>query len=161
MNDLLFSDDIISERYDNKGSLNPLTTYTLTILSNILGSIISYIAVKLTTFVPFLELLAREKMKEQDYVEQLKIMLKIIKCRLIVYFIYEFVMMSTYLYFLSAFCSVYKASQWNWFTNGITSNFISFLFTLGLTFLITIFRFCGLYFNSEKMYNIFIYLNDN
>ena len=40
MNALLFSDDIISERYDNKGSLNSVTTYTLTILSNILGNII-------------------------------------------------------------------------------------------------------------------------
>ena len=53
-------------------------------------------------------------------------------------------MMTVYLYFLCAFCSVYKASQWNWFTNGITSNVLSFLTTLGITLLITLCRFIGL-----------------
>ena len=161
MNALLFSDDIISERYDNKGSLNPLTTYTLTIVSNILGNIISIIAVKLTSFSPSLELLARERMKEKDYVEHLKKILKVIKCKLILYFIYVFTMMIVYLYFLCAFCSVYKASQWNWFTNGITSNVLSFLTTLGITLLITLCRYIGLHCNSERIYNISLYLNDN
>ena len=120
------------DRYDNKGSLNPLTTYTLTILSNILGNIICIIAVKLTSFSPSLELLAQERMKEKNYVEHLKKMLNM------------FTMMTVYLYFLCAFCSVYKASQWNWFTNGITSNVLSFLTTLGITLLITLCRFIGL-----------------
>ena len=161
MNALLFSDDIISERYDNNGSLSPLTTYTLTILSNILGSIISIIAIKLTSFASPLELLLRERMKEKEYINHLKILLKIIKCKLIFFFIYEFTMMIVYLYFLCAFCSVYKASQWNWFTNGITSNVLSFLTTLGITLLITLCRYIGLKCNSEKIYNISLYLNNN
>ena len=149
------------DRYDNKGSLNPLTTYTLTILSNILGNIICIIAVKLTSFSPSLELLAQERMKEKNYVEHLKKMLNVIKCKLILYFIYMFTMMTVYLYFLCAFCSVYKASQWNWFTNGITSNVLSFLTTLGITLLITLCRFIGLHCNLERIDNISLYLNDN
>lgn len=161
MNALLFSDDIIAERYDNNGSLNPLTTYTLTILSNILGSIITMIAVKLTSFSGSLELLAREHMKEKEYIEHLKIMIKIIKVKLILFFIYEFVMMSVYLYFLCAFCAVYKASQWNWFTNGITSNVISLLTSLGIALVISILRFLGISCNSERLYNMSLYLNSN
>ena len=70
-------------------------------------------------------------------------------------------MMTVYLYFLCAFCSVYKASQWNWFTNGITSNVLSFLTTLEITLVITLCRFIGLHCNSERIYNISLYLNDN
>ena len=69
MNALLFSDDIISEKYHNKGKLNPLTTYSLSFLSNVLGYLISYIAVKLTSFTRLLELLAIEHIKEKDYIE--------------------------------------------------------------------------------------------
>ena len=161
MNALLFSDDIISERYDNQGSLSPVTTYTLTILSNVLGSIITMIAVKLTTFSGSLELFAKEHMKEKEYIEHLKVMIKIIKIKLILFLGYEFVMMTVYLYFLSAFCAVYKASQWNWFTNGITSNVISLLTAFGITLVISILRFLGISCNSERLYNISLYLNSN
>ena len=161
MNALLFSDDIISERYDNQGSLSPVTTYTLTILSNVLGSIITMITVKLTTFSGSLELFAKEHMKEKEYIEHLKVIIKIIKIKLVLFLGYEFVMMTVYLYFLSAFCAVYKASQWNWFTNGITSNVISVLTALGITIVISILRFLGISCNSERLYNMSLYLNSN
>ena len=115
----------------------------------------------MSTFAPSLELLARERMKEKDYIEHLKIIIRVIKCKLIFFFIYEFTMMIVYLYFLSAFCSVYKASQWNWFTNGITSNILSFITSLGITLVITLCRFIGIHCNSETIYNISLYLNDS
>ena len=157
MNALLFSDDIISQRYKNKGSLNPITTYSLSIISNILGYIISVIAVKLTSFPSLLELFATERVKEKEYVQKLNLILKAIKIKLIMFFLYEIGMVLIYLYFLSIFCSVYKASQMNWFTHEITSNFLSFAFTLGICILISIFRFLGLYCSSEHIYNISLF----
>ena len=159
MNALLFSDDIISEKYHNKGKLNPLTTYSLSFLSNVLGYLISYIAVKLTSFTRLLELLAIEHIKEKDYIENLKIIIKAIKVKITLFFIYEIGMMIMYLYFLSIFCSIYQASQWNWFTNSIMSNLLSLLYTLGLSVIISVCRFIGLYCNSETIYNISLYLN--
>ena len=130
MNALLFSDDIISERYHNNEELNPLTTYSLSLLSNVLGYLISYIAVKLTSFTRLLELLAIEHIKEKDYIKNLNRIIKTIKVKITLFFIYEISMMIVYLYFLSIFCSVYKANQWNWFTNSLMSNLLSLLYTL-------------------------------
>ena len=159
MNALLFSDDVISERYHNQGELNPLTTYALSFLSNLLGCLISYIAVKLTSFTTLLELLAIEHIKEKDYIQKLKEIMYTIKVKITLFFIYEISMMIVYLYFLSIFCSVYKASQWNWFTNGIMSNLLSFLYTVILSVTISVCRFIGIYCHSESIYNISLYLN--
>ena len=125
-----------------------------------MGYIISFIAVKLTSFPSLLELFALERVKEKEYVKKLNLIFKAIKIKLIMFILYEIGMMLIYLYFLSIFCSVYKASQMNWFTNGITSNFLSFAFTLGICILISIFRFLGLYCNSEHIYNISLFLNN-
>ena len=75
------------------------------------------------------------------------------------FFIYEIGMMIMYLYFFSIFCSIYQASQWNWFTNSIMSNLLSLLYTLGLSVIISVCRFIGLYCNSDTIYNISLYLN--
>ena len=160
INALLFSDDVISQRYKNKGHLNPVTTYSLSIISNIVSSIICIIGVKLTNFSGTLELFAQEHQKEKEYVEKLKAILKIIRNKIILFFIYEFAMMGMYFYFMMIFCAVYKGSQLNWFTNGLTSNLLSLLTTLGISVLISILRYIGLYCNSERIYNISLYLNN-
>ena len=113
INALLFSDDVISQRYKNKGHLNPVTTYSLSIISNIVSSIICIIGVKLTNFSGTLELFAQEHQKEKEYVEKLKAILKIIRNKIILFFIYEFAMMGMYFYFMMIFCAVYKGSQLN------------------------------------------------
>ena len=69
-------------------------------------------------------------------------------------------MMGMYFYFMMIFCAVYKGSQLNWFTNGLTSNLLSLLTTLGISVLISILRYIGLYCNSERIYNISLYLNN-
>lgn len=124
MNALLFSDDIISQRYNNGGHLNPLTEYALSIISNIVSNIICIIAVKLTSFASTLELFAQEHDKEKVYVEQLNKLLKIIKRKVMLYCIYQLLMTCMNFYFLTIFCAVYKGSQWNWFKNGIMSNLL-------------------------------------
>ena len=160
MNALLFSDDVISQRYHNEGKLNPLTEYALAILSNIVSNVICVIAVKLTSFSQILELFALEHFNEKVYVNKLKMILKRIKRKVVLFFIYEFAMMGGYFYFLTIFCAVYKGSQWNWFTNGITSNVISIITTFCISILISLLRYIGLRCNIERVYYISLYLNN-
>ena len=66
MNAILFSDDIISQRYQNKGSLSLVTTLILTLLSNIIGFIISVIPSRLSNFSFALQYLKNEN-KKNDF----------------------------------------------------------------------------------------------
>ena len=50
INALLFSDDVISQKYNNGGEISPVTTYLLSILSNILSLFISSMMFKLTNY---------------------------------------------------------------------------------------------------------------
>ena len=98
-------------------------------------------------------------MKEKDEIEHLNKSFKVIKIKLVLFFVFEFVMMLVYIYFLCVFCSVYSASQWNWFTNSFTSVGLSMLQSFGTSLIISGFRFIGLYCKSEKTYNVSLYLN--
>ena len=152
MNALLFSDDVISQRYHNEGKLNLLTEYALSILSNIVSNVICIIAVKLTSFSQILELFALEHFNEKVYINKLNMILRGIKRNVILFFVFEFAMMGGYFYFLTIFCAVYKGSQWNWFTNGITSNVISIITTFCISILISVLRYIGLKCNIERVY---------
>ena len=153
MNALLFSDDVISQRY-RKGKINPFTTIILTILSNVLGSILAVIPSRLSNFGPVLEMFSTEPKKEKIYIMKLRKIMKIIKYKIIIYYIFIFNMIVIYLYFLCSFCNVYRGSQWNWFKNGITSILMSFLSSFINCLVITLLRYIGLYCNSKSMYNI-------
>ena len=74
------------------------------------------------------------------------------------FFSFEFVFMIAFVYFLSAFCAVYHSSQWNWFSNSITSIVISLIITLATTLVISLLRWIGIYCKNEKIYNTSLYL---
>ena len=57
INALLFSDDVISQKYNSNGKLSTLTSLVLSVLSNILSFIITYIIKKLTYYSETIELL--------------------------------------------------------------------------------------------------------
>ena len=67
--------------------------------------------------------------------------------------------MIPFVYFISVFCAVYHASQWNWFTNGLTSILLSLSITIGTAFIVTILGYIGLKCNIEIAYNFSIYLS--
>ena len=60
MNALLYSDDVFSLKYHNNGSLDFITSLSLSLISNIVTSIPSYIFQKLTNYHEFLQLLIQE-----------------------------------------------------------------------------------------------------
>ena len=154
MNAILFSDDIISQRYQNKGSFSLVTTLILTLLSNIIGFIISVIPSRLSNFSFALQHLKSENKKKIIF--HLYNLLRIIKLKLILFFFYQFIMMLIYLYFLCSFCSVYQSSQWNWFKNGLIGIGTSLAITIGINILICVFRTIGIHFNY-----LFILTNNN
>ena len=51
MNCILYSDDVVSEKYNNNGELSMVTTLTLSIISNIISSFIVFIISYLVNYV--------------------------------------------------------------------------------------------------------------
>ena len=157
MNGLLFTDEVISQRYHND-EISFLTTFVLTVLSNIASFIIVFFISKLSNF-SVIDIIEENS---NTFTKLLKLFGKVItfvKVKLYIYFIVVLILIPIYLYFLCIFCIVYHSSQWNWFSNSFVSVGLSVLYSLGNTFIITFFRFLGLYFKSEKTYNISLYLN--
>ena len=161
MNALLFSDDYISQRYQNQGNLDFFSSLFLSVLSNIVSYIIIYIVVKLTYYSPAFELLSQKTNRETTVIKSYKKIIWLIKVKIYLYFFLVFIMSLSFIYFLGLFCDIYNGSQWNWFTNSFQSVGISLLTSIGLSILISFIRFLGLWINSEKVYNIYLYLNRN
>ena len=159
MNAVLFSDDVISQKYNNKGEISLVTTYTLSIVSNIISYLLSLIVFKLTHFAYLFEFIEQELANPNKNAEKYNKIVSKVKCRLYVFFIIMFPITMVVFYYLVIFCNVYSASQKNWFTNSVTSLFISLLTSIAMSLLITIFRYIGLKCRSEKAYNISLYLN--
>ena len=157
MNGLLFTDEVISQRYHND-EISFLTTFFLTVLSNIASFISVFVISKWSNF-SVIDIIEENS---NTFTKLLKLFGKVItfvKVKLYIYFIVVLILIPIYLYFLCIFCIVYHSSQWNWFSNSFVSVGLSVLYSLGNTFIITFFRFLGLYFKSEKTYNISLYLN--
>ena len=156
MNALLFSDEIISERYANEGNLSTLSTLILTVFSDALSFILVYIVTKLTYYAPPLEILSQNSQGRRTIYKNLGKVMMLIKCKTYIYFCVVFLLTPLYLYFLSSFCAVYHAS---WFSNSFLSFVISLISSFAMTFMVTALRFFGLWVQSEKIYNMSLYLN--
>ena len=159
INALLFSDDVISQKYNNGGEISPVTTYLLSILSNILSLFISSMMFKLTNYSFLFEFIASYSNTKTHLFKHLGTMIPCIKAKLFIYFTLSFTFSLGFMYYLICFCNLYKASQVNWFTNSITSLIISFLTTLGISLVIALCRYIGLKCHSKKFYNMSLYLN--
>ena len=64
----LFSEDVISQKYNNDGNISKRTTLILSFISNAIGYLISSIVVKLIHFSPALELYSKEQKRENEYI---------------------------------------------------------------------------------------------
>ena len=159
MNALLFSDDVISKKYHNQGTISMWTTLSLTVLSNIFSYIVAAIIKRLINYSSVLELLMDNMKAKHCFYRKGKMILKLIEIKLIIFYVLIEIIVLLCFYYIAVFCAVYSGSQWSWFSNSLISIGISLLTSLGLCLLISFFRYLGLKMNSENIYNVSLYLN--
>ena len=159
MNALLFTDDVISQKFHN-GSVKTTTTIFLSILSNILSYCLSYYIVKYSTFsFVFEEVKLQIKDEKQFMMMQYKLY-KIIRNRLIIFFTLELILLLGCIYYVIIFCTIYHQSQVNWLIDCLSSFGISILSSFAMSLLVSLLRYIGLRLNSDRIYNIAKYLNE-
>ena len=67
LNCFLYTDDVVSEKYHNNGSIGFFTSLTLSFMSNIFSSIIAYFISKLVDYSELLEFILKDSIKQKEY----------------------------------------------------------------------------------------------
>ena len=151
LNALLYSDDVVSQKYNNGGSLNFVTILGLGFFANFIGNIICKSLEKLTLYNFPLEGLVKE-VKDKKKFKLLEKMIKIIKKRLAMFFALQFVLTMLCSYYLYVFCNVYGASQVSLFVNYVTGIAQSLFISVGIAVGIAIARYFGLKLKIKYLY---------
>ena len=88
-NAILFSDDIISEKYNNGGEMNKYSSIGLNIISSIISSLLSSLIDKLITYSSLFEGLLKEKKFTDIFWIKMNKYIRVVKVRLGLFCIIE------------------------------------------------------------------------
>ena len=154
INCFIYSDDEVSEKYHNNGSLTMVTSLSLSFLSNILSNIIVFIISKLTNFSEILDILIKDVREKEIYNWNIVRIKKYIRIKLFIFYSIQFISLICMIYYLFVFCAVYHNSQISIGLNYFYGILESFAISLVLAFNTTILRYISLKFKLSRLYNI-------
>ena len=158
-NTLLFTDEIVSRKYHNNGELELLTTIILSLLSNILSSIICY-------YLDYSKLIEERfeqiiEMKRALYYHRiLDQFLTKLKIKICLFIIKEILIIIITFYYIITFCILYSFSKKNLLYNYLTSLLEQIIKTFIICIIISILRKGSLNFSNRYIYNTSKYIND-
>ena len=158
-NTLLYSDEVVSSKYHSNGKLDFIVTLTLSILSNIITSIIDYYSNYSEGIEERLDLIMELKNKEY-YLKNMEIFMKYLKIKFFFFFLIELLIVFGSFYYIVIFCIVYSYSRKSLFINYLMSLLESFITSVAITILILVTRLIGLKCLNNKSYNVSKYINN-
>ena len=158
LNCFLYTDDVVSEKYHNNGSLSMFTSFSLSIISNIISSIFCAIISNLADYSEIFESIIINVKNGKKYLENIIRFSKYIRIRLACFYILEIIFIIIMTYYLFIFCTVYHHSQISILINYIIGVLTSLAFSLGITIIITILRIISIKCNSSALYNTSKYI---
>ena len=159
MNAILFSDDAISQKYNNGGEMNKATSLSLSIISSLIGKLFTWLIQKMLIYSTVFDILIKEEKVYKKYIKKIKECLRYIICKFVTYYIFLISIHLFALYNNTLFCGVYQGSQKNWVMDFILGIGLS-LIEVGISCLvISVFRFLSLKCKWEYLYNLSVYIN--
>ena len=159
MNALLYSDDIISQKYHNNGQLELITSIFLSLTSNIISSIIVWAIKGITSYDEILRYITQEI--KHDYLFQTNFIkyFKLVKLKAFIYYIISFILSISIIYYLYLFCEIYNKSQISLLINYLLGIIESLIFSLSISIIICILRICSIKYKLKAIYRTSVYLN--
>ena len=121
LNALFYTDEYISDAYHNDGVLDFVSGLPKAIYSFVATLITTNLLKMLSNSKSELMKVIRNHEKYKNYINIINIKLKKLRIKLIVYFILVFLLDSFFLYYVTAFCAVYRNSQMYWFMGCLES----------------------------------------
>ena len=160
LNALLYSDEVVSQKYHNNGDLEFTTSLTLSLLSNIISSLAIFIIKKLTHYSSYLSILVNDIQKEKYFLFMFNKIYKCIKIKEFSFFILSFIVSIVMTYYLFVFCKIYEKSQISLLKNYFLGIAESMIISGSITFSITFLRYFSLKCKSKNIYRTSVYLNE-
>ena len=150
----------MSNKYHNNGQLDIIVSLTITLLSNIINSIICSVL----NFSKGVEERLEQIMEIKDqfhYLYAFNSFIKMVKIKVILYFIMEIFIIIFSFYYIIIFCIVYKKSQVSLLINYLMSIAETLVVSIFVSIIVAITRRIGLKYAYKTFYNTSKYINDN
>ena len=129
-----------------------MTELILSLISNIVTSLIMKFLKKLIEFSYAFETLKHETKEEKHYHNLSSILLRIVHKKLIINFILDIIICILCGYYLYIFCEVYNKSQVSLIINFLIGMGISICIVIGITIIVCVLRLIGIKMKNKNLY---------
>ena len=144
LNAFFYTDEYISDAYHNDGVLDFFSGLPKSIYSLLATILITNLLNMLSNNKSDLMYIIRQKSKNKNYFYIAKRKLKQVRNKLIIYFIFVFLLGALFLYFVCSFCSVYRYSQKYWFIGCLESFAMDSLVSVIVCIFLALFRYLAI-----------------
>ena len=159
-NAFLYSDDIVSEKYHNKGKLNFIISLLLSLMSNIITNIICYFLNYSKSIEDKVEDILEIK-QEEKLLKILKKLLTYIKTKIIILSLFQIIIIIFCNSFSLIFFIVYSCSQISLLINYLVSLLDKIVISLVITIIVSITRKIGILYYNKYAFNVSNYINEH
>ena len=161
LNCLLYTEDVISEKYNNNGSIKFFTTLSLSFISNIISSMIAFIISKLGDYINLLELIIKDVNYKDKYFLNIIKFKRILCFKLTLFFFLQMIINLMMCYYLMIFCTVYNKTQGSVIINYITGIAESIAISFSLALITSLLRLLSIKYRWKSIYYTSKYFFEN
>ena len=172
LNALFYLNQNLSDRYHYNGHNLYLFTLINNMTISVSSTLFSYILVKGLNFLNnskdsieslfrYHEKIMRKnkkyKVSNDDIIqiyENLSRIYKILKIKIILYIMSEFLLVLFFFYYITAFCEVYKNTQISWLSDSLISFLMSILVEIVMSFLVASFYMISVKYRFKTLYGV-------
>ena len=158
-NALLYSDEVVSHKYHNNGKLDFVVSLVLSLLSNIISSMVCYFLNYSEIIEERLDQILQMK-KAYNYPIALTKFLKSLKLKVLLYIFKEIFVIFFCFYYLIIFTIVYSRSRISLLFNYLFCLIEKVIESLIISIIIAMTRKISLTFSNRYIYNTSKYIND-
>jgi len=159
-NSLLYSDEIVSQKYHNNGKLDFIISLTLSILANIITSLICFFLNYTKGIESKIEQMLEIK-KEEKLLLLLYKFLRYVKIKVIVLSIFQIIVILNCIYYSLIFFIIYSHTQISLLINYIISLFDKFILAILISITVSITRKISIIYSNKYIYNTSNYINEH
>ena len=152
LNCFLCNDDVVSQKFHNNGSIRFITSFSLSLMSNIFSSVLVFLVGKLADYAEILEHILKEIFKESKYFITIEKFKKCLIIKLTLFFILQIIINLSMCYYLMIFCTIYHKIQGNIMLNYLLGFSQSLLLSLGIAIFSSLLRFLSLKYKWKYIY---------
>ena len=154
LNALFFTDDYVDQYYVSGGVLDLISSLPKSIYSILVSLVISLFLSRLSSSKNSIRQLIIKKQKEKNFPLLCLQITNILKIKLIIYFVTDFILIILFWYYCSVFCAVYQNNAKNWLYGSLTSLGITFITPVFTSFIPTTVRYYSLKQKNHCLYRL-------